>query len=134
MTKGRTRTQTGIPGKFWGQKLMRRCMVLLLILTCLATMGSFFAAPGAVQAATPPTLTGYDVTPTTAIIGNAVTLSFTINNPDPVNQDVGLGASIKNNSTDWISDASGDIVVSATPGTATYTRSFRLPANLAVGL
>jgi VCBS repeat-containing protein len=134
MKKKGTRMLTGLPGNR-RQKFMRRAMVLLLIITCLATMGSFFAVPDAVKAAADPTLVAYDVTPTTVWAGNTVTLSYTINNPEAAAVDVALGASMMNPNLNYFNDPDGnDIVISAAPGTATYTRTFRIPDDAVAGL
>jgi len=105
--------------------------VLFLIATCLAASGWFYAGTGQVaRAASPVTLTAYDITPRTAYAGSLITFSYIINNPDTAAQTVGLGATIggpADGTVEWYDDAVNQVSVSAAPGTATYTRVFRIP-------
>jgi len=77
-------------------------------------------------------LTSYDISPSTAKPGDTVIFSYTIDNPDSSDRNLGLGASIKLGNS-IISDSANDVVVSVAPGSSVKTRSFKIPTTAASG-
>jgi len=77
---------------------------------------------------------GTYLSPTTVAAGGTVTAYFSITNPNSYPVQVGLGMSIRPVGTDnEISDPNNDIVVLASSGTNTYTRTFYVPTYASAG-
>ncbi len=104
--------------------LSRRWLILVLSPILLSILVPFL--PGVASASDAPVLTGYDISPRSAVAGSTITFSFTFNNPTASIQNIGLGATIQMGSNTF-SDVSYDVVVSVPPGISTRMRPFRVP-------
>ena len=116
-------------------KVYNRYLSLLLVITCIATMAWLFAVPSPAKAAVgSPTIVSGDVTPSTVWQGRTASLSFTINNPGAANVNIILAGMAMLRSPYYENkDTVNQIMVSAAPGTATYTRSFQIQPDAPAG-
>ena len=84
--------------------------------------------------ASPSFAGGSYISPTTIAAGGSITAYFFITNPNSFPIQVGLGMSITpTGANNWISDPYNDVVITISPGTNVYSRSFDVPSYAAAG-
>ena len=117
-------------------EVFHRYLSLILIVACVATLAGLFAVPSPASAAVvgTPTIVAVDISPSTVWQGRIVTLSYTINNPGSTNVNIILAAMGMLRSPYYENkDTVNQIVISASPGTATYTRAFQVQPDAPAG-
>jgi hypothetical protein len=78
--------------------------------------------------------TSSHISPTNVVVGGTITAYFYITNPNSYSIQVGLGMSIRKVGTDSeILDSPNDIVVTVSPGTKVYSRTFLIPGDALPG-
>ncbi|MDO9098432.1 MAG: hypothetical protein Q7U60_09960, partial [Candidatus Methanoperedens sp.] len=87
-----------------------------------------------VQTTQNPILSSTSISPSSVLPGQSFTGYYVINNPNSASVNVGLGLSIRRSGTyGEIVDKSNDVVISAAPGTNTYSRTFTVSSSASAG-